>query len=164
MNENLLQKQQVVAEIKDKFSRAKSIVFVDYKGTNVAQVTDLRNNIRKANADYKVYKNKLMLRALNEMGIENVEGYFEGTTAVAISYDDEVLPANLIAKAGEENKNLKVKFGIVNGKVVDSDYVNTLARSPSREVLISKLLGSMQSPITNLARVLNQIAEKGDAA
>lgn len=160
MNENLLQKQQVVAEIKDKFSRAKSIVFVDYKGTNVAQVTELRNNIRKANADYKVYKNKLMLRALNELGFENVDSYFKGTTSVAISYDDEVLPANLIAKAGEENKNLKIKFGIVNGKVVDSDYVNTLARIPSREVLIAQLLGMLQAPIRNLACIIKAIAEK----
>ena len=159
MNENLLQKQQVVAEIKDKFSRAKSLVFVEYSGTTVSQVTELRSNIRKANAEYKVYKNKLMLRALNELGITGVDT-LEGTTAVAISYDDEVAPANIVVNAGKDNKNLKVKLGIINGTVVDANYVNILANIPSREVLIAQLLGMLQAPIRNLACTLKAIAEK----
>lgn len=159
MNENLLQKQQVVAEIKDKFSRAKSLVFVEYAGTTVSQVTELRSNIRKANAEYKVYKNKLMLRALKELGISGVDT-LEGTTAVALSYDDEVAPARVVSKAGKDNANLKIKFGIINGHVVDADYVNKLANIPSREVLIAQLLGMLQAPIRNLACTLKAIADK----
>lgn len=160
MNENLKQKQEVVAEIKDKFSRAKSLVFVNYSGTTVDQVTQLRTNIRKANAEYKVYKNKLMLRALNELGISGTDSYFEGTTAVAISYDDEVSPANVICNAGKDNKNLTVKFGIVNGSVVDADYVKMLSNIPSREVLLGMLVGMLQAPIRNLACTIKAIAEK----
>ena len=109
MNDIRRQKEQVVAEIKDKFERSKSLVFVEYAGTTVAQVTDLRNQIRKANAEYKVYKNKLMQRALSELNIECPA--LEGTTAVAISYDDEVAPAHVVVNAGKDNANLKVKFG-----------------------------------------------------
>ncbi len=160
MNANLQQKQQIVAEIKDKFSRAKSLVFVEYSGTTVSQDTALRSNIRKANAEYKVYKNKLMLIALNELGISGTDSSFEGTTAVAISYDDEVAPAHVVVNAGKDNKNLKVKFGIINGTVVDSTYVETLANIPSREVLLTQLVGMLQAPIRNLACTLKLIADK----
>ena len=158
MNENLRQKQELVAEIKDKFSRAKSLVFVEYSGTTVAQVTELRNSIRKANAEYKVYKNKLMQRALAELNIAAPE--LAGTTAVAISYDDETAPANVVVNAGKENQNLKVKFGIINNNVVDNKYVEMLANIPSREVLLSQLLGMLQAPIRNLACTLKAVAEK----
>ena len=158
MNDIRRQKEQVVAEIKDKFERSKSLVFVEYAGTTVAQVTDLRNQIRKANAEYKVYKNKLMQRALSELNIECPA--LEGTTAVAISYDDEVAPAHVVVNAGKDNANLKVKFGVVNGKVVDESYVKTLAHIPSRDVLIAQLVGMLQAPIRNLACTLKAVADK----
>ena len=158
MNDIRRQKEQVVAEIKDKFERSKSLVFVEYAGTTVAQVTDLRNQIRKANAEYKVYKNKLMQRALSELNIECP--VLEGTTAVAISYDDEVAPAHVVVNAGKDNANLKVKFGVVNGKVVDESYVKTLAHIPSRDVLIAQLVGMLQAPIRNLACTLKAVADK----
>ena len=158
MNDIRRQKEQVVAEIKDKFERSKSLVFVEYAGTTVAQVTDLRNQIRKANAEYKVYKNKLMQRALSELNIECP--VLEGTTAVAISYDDEVAPAHVVVNAGKDNENLKVKFGVVNGKVVDESYVKTLAHIPSRDVLLAQLVGMLQAPIRNLACTLKAVADK----
>lgn len=158
MNDIRRQKEQVVAEIKDKFERSKSLVFVEYAGTTVAQVTDLRNQIRKANAEYKVYKNKLMQIALSELNIECPA--LEGTTAVAISYDDEVAPAHVVVNAGKDNEHLKVKFGVVNGKVVDESYVKTLAHIPSRDVLIGKLVGMLQAPIRNLACTLKAVADK----
>ncbi len=158
MNDIRRQKEQVVAEIKDKFERSKSLVFVEYAGTTVAQVTDLRNQIRKANAEYKVYKNKLMQRALSELNIECP--VLEGTTAVAISYDDEVAPAHVVVNAGKDNANLKVKFGVVNGKVVDESYVKTLAHIPSRDVLLAQLVGMLQAPIRNLACTLKAVADK----
>lgn len=158
MNDIRRQKEQVVAEIKDKFERSKSLVFVEYAGTTVAQVTDLRNQIRKANAEYKVYKNKLMQRALSELNIECPA--LEGTTAVAISYDDEVAPAHVVVNAGKDNEHLKVKFGVVNGKVVDESYVKTLAHIPSRDVLLGRLVGMLQAPIRNLACTLKAVADK----
>ena len=158
MNDIRRQKEQVVAEIKDKFERSKSLVFVEYAGTTVAQVTDLRNQIRKANAEYKVYKNKLMQRALSELNIECPA--LEGTTAVAISYDDEVAPAHVVVNAGKDNANLKVKFGVVNGKVVDESYVKTLAHIPSRDVLLAQLVGMLKAPIRNLACTLKAVADK----
>ncbi len=158
MNDIRRQKEQVVAEIKDKFERSKSLVFVEYAGTTVAQVTDLRNQVRKANAEYKVYKNKLMQRALSELNIECPA--LEGTTAVAISYDDEVAPAHVVVNAGKDNEHLKVKFGVVNGKVVDESYVKTLAHIPSRDVLLAQLVGMLQAPIRNLACTLKAVADK----
>lgn len=158
MNDIRKQKEQVVAEIKDKFERSKSLVFVEYAGTTVAQVTDLRNQMRKANAEYKVYKNKLMQKALSELNIECP--VLEGTTAVAISYDDETAPAHVVVNAGKDNQNLKVKFGILNGKMIDENYVKTLAHIPSREVLLTQLVGMLQAPIRNLACTLKAVADK----
>lgn len=160
MNANLENKIKTVAEIKDKFSKAKSVVFVDYKGTNVKQITQLRADARRENAEYKVYKNKLMLRALEELGIDSASGYLEGTTAVAISYDSEVAPAKLMVKSMTDNKNLNIKFGLLSGKVVDSDYIQKLSSIPPKDVLIAQLLGMLQMPVRSLAVALNAIAEK----
>lgn len=160
MNANLQNKVQTVAEIKDKFSRAKSIVFVEYKGTNVAQDTALRSQFRKDGTEYKVYKNKLMLRALNELGITGCDDLLQGTTSVAINYEDEVLPAKAVADAMATNSNLVFKFGIQNGEKVDADYVTKLSKIPSKEVLIAQLLTMLQAPVRTLACTLKAVAEK----
>ena len=160
MNANLQNKVQTVAEIKDKFSRAKSIVFVEYKGTNVAQDTALRTQFRKDGTEYKVYKNKLMLRALNELGITGCDDLLQGTTSVAINYEDEVLPAKAVADAMATNSNLVFKFGIQNGEKVDADYVTKLSKIPTKEVLIAQLLTMLQAPVRSLACTLKAVAEK----
>lgn len=160
MNANLQNKVQTVAEIKDKFSRAKSIVFVEYKGTNVAQDTALRSQFRKDGTEYKVYKNKLMLRALNELGITGCDDLLQGTTSVAINYEDEVLPAKAVANAMSTNSNLVFKFGIQNGEKVDADYVTKLSKIPTKEVLIAQLLTMLQAPVRTLACTLKAVAEK----
>ena len=160
MSANFQNKAEIVAEIKDKFSKAKSIVFVEYKGTTVAQDTALRANFRKENTEYKVYKNKLMLRALQELGKEGCEQYLEGTTAVAISYDSEVAPAKTLADAMKENKNLTFKFGFLNGEKIEASYVEKLSKIPSKEVLIAQLLCMLQAPVRGLACTLKAIAEK----
>ena len=160
MNANLQNKVQTVAEIKDKFSRAKSIVFVEYKGTNVAQDTALRTQFRKDGTEYKVYKNKLMLRALNELGITGCDDLLQGTTSVAINYEDEVLPAKAVANAMANNSNLVFKFGIQNGEKVDADYVTKLSKIPTKEVLIAQLLTMLQAPVRSLACTLKAVAEK----
>ena len=162
MSANFQNKEQIVAEIKDKFSRAKSLVFVEFSGTNVQADTSLRANLRKENAEYKVYKNKLMIRALNELGKTGFEKYLEGTTAVGISYDSEVAPAKVIADAMKENSNLKFKFGFLEGEQIEADYVEKLSKIPSKNVLISQLLAMLQAPVRNLACTLKAVAEKNN--
>lgn len=160
MGANLEAKKQIVCEIKDKLSKAKCVVFVDYRGLTVSQVTEMRNEFRKSNSDYKVYKNRLVLRALNELGISGLDEYLQGTSAVAFGYEDEVSPAKIIAKASDLTKTLEVKCGILNGKVISADEVKQLAKIPSKEELIGKLLFIFQNPMRSLAVAINEIAKK----
>lgn len=160
MNENLEQKKQLVEEIKDKLSRAKSVVFVSFIGTNVVADTTLRATIRNAKGEYKVYKNTLLQKALDEMGVKDVEQYLHGTTSVALSYDDEVFPAKAICNAQKDNSNLVVKFGILDGKVVDDKYVAGLSKIPERSDLLSKLAFLLKSPMQKLAVGIKAVADK----
>lgn len=160
MSSNFENKKVVVDEIKNKLSNAKTIVFVDYIGTNVAQDTALRAEVRKENCEYKVYKNRLVLRALNELGLTGYDEYLNGTTAIAFSSESETAPAKVIYDAAKTNNKLKIKCGIMNGQMIDSAYVQSLATIPSKEVLIAQLLGMLQSPIRGLAVALSEIAKK----
>ena len=160
MSANLENKKQAVEEIKEKLGKAKSVVFVSFLGTNVENDTKLRAEVRKAESDYKVYKNTLLLRALTEMGVDGVEEYLHGSTSVAIDYKDEVGIAKVISEAAKENENLKIKFGIVDGKVVDDKYVKTLASIPSKEELYAKLAFLFKAPMQKLAIGLKAVADK----
>ena len=160
MSANLENKKVLVEEIKDKISKAKSVVFVSFLGTNVENDTKLRKDIRDAKSEYKVYKNTLLLRALNELGFEGVEGYLHGSTSVAIGYEDEVSVAKAVSNAKKDNDKLAIKFGILNGKVVDDKYVNELANIPTREELYAKLAFLFKSPMQRLAIGLKAVAEK----
>ena len=155
MSANFEAKKALVEEIKDKLSRAKTVVFVDYRGMTVEQDTKMRAQFRKSGAEYKVYKNRLLLLALNELGIKGVEEYLQGTTAVAFSYDEEVPGAKIACETAEKTKKLTVKFGLLNGNFVESKEIEALAKLPSKEVLIAKLLGTLNGPASALARVLN---------
>ena len=156
-------KQPIVDEIKAQLDGAKSMVVVDYRGISVADVTELRKQCREAGVVYKVYKNTMVKRAVEGTEFEGVVKDLEGTNAFAISKDDATAPARILCKFAKNAKALELKAGVVEGTLYDTDALNELAKIPSRDELISKLLGSLQSPITNLARVLNQIAEQGDA-
>lgn len=160
MSANLDAKKVIVEEIKDKISRAKTLAFVDYRGLTVEEDTAMRANFRKAGAEYKVYKNRLVLRALNELGYTGFETMLEGTNAVAFSYEDEVTACRLLVETSEKTKKMQLKGGLSNGAMVDAKMIETLAKIPSKEVLITKLLYMLQSPVRGLAVVLNQIAEK----
>ena len=149
------QKAQVVQELKDKFSNSSSAVLVNYKGLNVQEVTELRNNFRQANVDYKVYKNTLTEIAAKEAGLEELIPFLEGPTAIAFGIDDPVAPAKILTDAIKKYKKIEFKAGVVDGKVIDVDEVKALAELPSREELIAKMLGSMNAPITNLVGVLS---------
>ena len=155
MSANLEAKKVIVEEIKEKLQKSKSVAFVDYNGLTVAEDTAMRKAFREAGAEYKVYKNRLMLLALNELGIKGADKYLEGTNAVAFGYTDEVAPAKIIYDTMDKTKKLTVKFGILNGNFVESKDIEALSKLPSKEVLVAKLLGTLNGPISALARVLN---------
>ena len=155
MSANFEAKKALVEEIKNKIQSAKSIAFVDYRGLTASEDTKLRKTFREAGADYKVYKNRLMIKALEQLGITGCEKFLEGTTAVAFSNADEVSAPRIIVDTIKDTKKMEIKFGILNGSVVDSKAVEALAKLPSKEVLIAQLLGMLKAPATNLARVLN---------
>ena len=156
-------KQPIVDEIKAQLDGAKSMVVVDYRGISVADVTELRKQCREAGVVYKVYKNTMVKRAVEGTEFEGVVKDLEGTNAFAISKDDATAPARILAKFAKTAPALEIKAGVVEGTFYDANGMKAIASVPSREELLSKLLGSLQSPITNLARVLNQIAENGGA-
>ena len=156
-------KQPIVQAIVDDITDAQSIVLVDYRGLTVAQDTELRKQLREAGIVYKVCKNTMMKRAFEGTDFAQLDGYLEGPSAIAISKDDATAPARIICKFAKTAQALEVKAGVVEGTVYDANGVAELSKVPSREELLSKLLGSLQSPITNLARVLNQIAEQNGA-
>ena len=154
-------KKQAVEEIKATLTKAVAGVFVDYCGLTVEQDTELRNKLRAANVEYKVVKNTLTRFAANEIGLEGLDEILNGPTALAISETDEVIAAKVLADFAKENEALEIKSGFLEGKVVSVDEVKTLASTPSREVLISKMMGSMQSPISALARTLQALVDNG---
>ena len=153
-------KQPVVDEIKAMLDGAVGAVVVDYRGLTVEQDTKLRKQLREAGVSYKVYKNTLIKRAAE--GTEFAA--LEGPTALAVSKDDATAPARILAEFAKTAPKLELKASVVEGTYYDQAGTQVIATIPSREVLLGKLLGSIQSPITNLARVLNQIAEKNGGA
>jgi len=157
-------KQPIVDEIKSKVEGATTVVLVDYRGLNVEQDTRLRKNLREAGCEYKVYKNTLMRRAFEGTDCAQLDSLLEGPSAIAISKDDATAPIRILNNMAKEAEALEFKAAIVEGNFYDAEGVKAIASIPSREELISKLLGSLQSPITNFARVIKQIAEKGDSA
>ena len=156
-------KQPVVEEISANIKDAQSVVLVDYRGLTVEQDTELRKQLREAGIVYKVYKNTMMVRAFKGTDFETLTPYCEGPSAAAISTTDATAPARVLAEFAKKADKLEIKAGVVEGNLYDAKGMQAIASIPSREVLISRLLGSMQSPITNFARVLKQIAEKDGA-
>ena len=157
-------KKPVVDEISAHISGATSIVIADYRGLTVEQDTKLRKQLREAGITYKVYKNTMLNFAFKGTDFEGLAPYLEGPSAIAISTSDATAPARIICKFAETAPTLEVKGGVVEGIAYDATGISAIAKIPSREELLSKFLGSIQSPITNFARVLNQIAEKGGVA
>jgi large subunit ribosomal protein L10 len=153
-------KQPIVEEIKNYTKDAKSIVLVDYRGLTVGQDTELRKKLREAGVVYKVYKNTFLNFAFKGTEFEELTKDLQGPTAVAFGLDDATAPARIINDLVKKMPKLEFKSGVVEGAYYDSEGIKVIATIPSRDELISKLLGSLQSPITNLARVLKQIAEK----
>ena len=157
-------KQPIVQEISENIKDAQSVVVVDYRGLTVAEDTQLRKALREAGVTYKVYKNTLVSRAVEGTQFESLRDVLEGPNAFAISTEDATAPARVLAEFAKKADKLELKGGVVEGTYYDAAGIGVIASIPSRDVLLGRLLGSMQSPITNFARVINQIAEQGGAA
>lgn len=151
------EKIQTVADIKEKLSTTKGAVLTNYRGLTVAQDTKLRRKLREAGVEYRVFKNTMTRIAAKEAGIEGLDPYLEGPTAIAISYTDPVAPAKVISDFVKENKlqALEVKAGLVEGKVIDANGVKALSNLPPREVLIAQVLAGFQAPIAGFVNVLS---------
>lgn len=157
-------KQPIVQAIAEDIKDAQAVVLVDYRGLTVSQDTELRKQLREAGVMYKVCKNTMMKRAFEGTDYAQLNDHLAGPSALVISKDDATAPARILGNFAKDAKALELKAGVVEGNVYDTAGLGELSKVPSREVLLSKLLGSIQSPITNLARVLNQIAEQGGEA
>ena len=153
-------KKPIVEQISEELNGAKAAVLVDYRGLTVEQDTELRKQLREAGVVYKVYKNTMINFAVKGTEFEELSKHLEGPTAIAISKEDATAPARILYNFSKNAPKLELKAGVVDGTYYDEKGIQVIATIPSREELLSKLLGSMQSPITNFARVIKQIAEK----
>jgi large subunit ribosomal protein L10 len=155
-------KKPVVEEISELLNGAATAVVVDYRGLTVAEDTELRKQLREAGVVYKVYKNTMINFAIKDTEFADLAQHLEGPTAIAVCKDDATAAARVLAKFAKIAEALEIKGGVVDGVYYDAAGIGQIASIPSREVLLSKLLGSMQSPVTNFARVIKQIAEKNE--
>lgn len=152
-------KKVIVSEIADKLKNAQSAVVVEYRGLTVAEVTELRRNLRAEDVEFKVYKNKMVQRATEELGYSEINSHLVGPNAIAFGKSDAVAPARILAKFAKDHKALVIKAGIVEGKILADAEINELAKLPNREGMYSMLLGCIKAPMGKVARVINAVAE-----
>ena len=159
MSKNRELKEVKVEEIHEKLAKAKSAVVVDYRGLTVAEVTDLRNKFRASNVDYHVYKNRLVKLATKDTGYESLNDHLVGPNAIALSYDEPTAPAKIAKEFAKKNTKLELRGGVIDGQYYDATGILAVADIPSREILLGRFLGSIQSPISKFARTLQAIAD-----
>ncbi|MTI94241.1 MAG: 50S ribosomal protein L10 [Firmicutes bacterium] len=147
-------KQKIVAEIADRFERASAVVLTDYRGLDVAEVTELRRQLREAGVEFKVLKNTLTKFAAEQAGLDGLKDELVGPTAIAFSYEDPVAPARILSKYAKEHKKPALKIGVVEGKIIDAAGISALADLPSREVLLAQVLSGFQAPVSGFVNVL----------
>jgi len=150
-------KKQIVQELKEKISKAQGIIFYDYRGLNVQEATELRNQFRAAGVEYHVIKNSMLKRAVDELEIKGLDEYLAGPTAVAFGYGDPVAPAKVLTEYVKKIKKTEIKSGLLNGKVINLAGIESLANLPSREQLLAQLAGRLNAPSAGLARTLSGI-------
>ena len=153
-------KQAVVSDIQSKVEQAQSVVFFDYRGLTVAEVTDLRNKLRAAGVEYRVLKNTMIKRATDNLGITGLDDVLQGPTAVAFGTNDPVAPAKILVDFIKAVKKTEIKGGVLSGKAIDPNGVKYLAELPSKEQLLAKMLGSLNAPMTGLVMVLSGVTSK----
>ena len=157
MSANFEAKKAVVQEITEKIKASKSVVFVDYNKLTVKEVSELRNKCKQADCEYKVYKNTLVRKALNDLGFKDFDADLNGPTAVAFGADETTAAKVMVAAAKDYDQKITLKSAFVDNSYVDKAGVKALASMPSREELVAKMLGSMQAPMSNFAGVLNNL-------
>jgi large subunit ribosomal protein L10 len=150
-------KQQIVEDLRERFSKSAIIVLTDYKGLDVAAMNDLRRKLRAEEIEYRVAKNTLLIRASVDNDGALIQDFFKGPSAVALSYDDPVAPAKVLAQFAKGNQKLEIKVGVMNGKVLDADAINALAKLPSREVLLGQLLATLNAVPTSFVRAIAEV-------
>ena len=152
---NKEEKIKIVSELQGKFGKAKGVVFTDYRGLNVEEITELRNNLRSSALDYRVVKNTLARRAAEGTPVNDAADIFSGPVGIAIGYDDPVLLVKKVLEFGRKNKKLDIRGGVIEGDVCSPEQISTISELPSREVQLSILVGAMQSPLSKFAGLLN---------
>ena len=160
MSKNIEVKKGVVADIKQKFEKAQTAVLVDYRGLNVAEDTELRNQLRKAGVEYAVLKNTMINLAIQDMNLDDMKAHLEGPTAVAFGYEDAIAPAKILSDFVKKSKKMTIKCGVCDGAYLDEAGVQALANTPSREVLIAKIMGSMMSSVSKFVYALEAIRKQ----
>lgn len=148
------EKEAIVEMLRNKLRDAQVVILTDYRGLNVAAMNKLRKKMREANSEFKVVKNTLAKRAAGELGLEGLDPYLEGPTALATSATDPVAPAKVLKEIAKEHKELEIKAGVLEGKVVDVAAIKALADLPPRETLLAQVVGGMQAPLYGFAGVL----------
>lgn len=150
-------KKQIVLEIKEKMEKAQGMVFYDYRGLTVAEVSDLRNKFREAGVEYRVLKNAMLKRAADMIDLSELDEHLVGPTAVAFGFDDPIAPAKVLVEYTKKLKKTRIKTGVLDGRIIDVSEIISLAELPSREQLLGMLAGTLNAPITGLARSLSGI-------
>lgn len=150
-------KKQIVLEIKEKMEKAQGMVFYDYRGLTVAEVSDLRNKFREAGVEYRVLKNAMLKRAADMIDLGELDEHLVGPTAVAFGFDDPIAPAKVLVEYTKKLKKTRIKTGVLDGRIIDVSEIISLAELPSREQLLGMLAGTLNAPITGLARSLSGI-------
>ncbi len=158
--EILKKKKSEVAGIKEKIEKAKSVILYDYRGLTVLEDTNLRTALRKEKVEYKVIKNRIMLRAFEAAGYKDFNEILQGPTAVAFGYDDAVTPAKILADTAKKLNKTALKGGMCEGRALDTAAVTALAKMPPKPVLVAQLLGMLTAPVRSLAVALSEIAKK----
>jgi len=151
------EKKEIIADLRERFSRSKVVIVTDYKGLDVTTMNDLRRKLRELEVEYKVVKNSLLIRASEETDVALIKDCFKGPSAVALSYDDPVAPAKVLTKFADEHDKLEIKTGVLDGKVLDLSAIKSLSALPSRDVLLGKLLSVANGVPTGFVRTLNAI-------
>ena len=157
---NRTEKEQTVASLNSGFANAKFVGLVAFKGLNVAEISSLRHELRSTGTEFRVVKNTLAKRAVKDTELEQLEEYFRGSTAVALTSEDPSAPAKILARFAKENPNLEVKIGLLDGKPLSRENIESLSKLPPREVLLAMLLGTLKAPSNGLVTVLAGVLRK----
>jgi len=151
------EKQQIVEDLRDRFSKSAIIVLTDYKGLDVAAMNDLRRRLRAEEIEYRVVKNTILTRASADNDGDLIKDFFKGPSAVALGFNDPVAPAKVLAQFAKDHKQLEIKVGVMGGKVLDATAITALAKLPSREVLLGQFLAALNAIPTSFVRTIAEV-------